>query len=363
MDTMYVNTYRNPTGDYDPESPRPNGVTGEFGPSSVVPGGSQGQPPGGGGFGGRVFVPPPPPSAGGLVEGGGMVDGARRTSSATLVPPPPVNVGRGGMAEPRPLWPPSKIPSLGGLPPRTFSSGSGHAASEDTEFTRGARGVDTIGSGAAAGGEMRLGLQGNQFGGNDATRHVPPSVDETQHVPPSVYSGAGDSEMSQQPLSFREGMSIQHGEDAGIRKPPPAIAKESPLKALYAKGVDSDSTSRRKIDLHMQMDAAASVSAPAFGQMPEQPSGPEAFSEKPSLPSLHAAPSVFQPPQYNDNRQPTWDRPSSGSSKPEAYNPQIPSQPPSESHSGSAVAQHEPKIEYDAPKAGMLYCFTLIAFG
>jgi hypothetical protein len=41
------------------------------------------------------------------------------------------------------------------------------------------------------------------------------------------------------------------------KKPPPAIAKESPLKALYAKGGEKHLDGRRKISLNASLDAAA----------------------------------------------------------------------------------------------------------
>ena len=71
---------------------------------------------------------------------------------------------------------------------------------------------------------------------------------------------------------------------ASKRKPPPAIAKESPLKALYAKGAENYDGNRRKVSLSALMDTVAEAPKDEgfeAGQTNEQPAG-QYQSEYPS---------------------------------------------------------------------------------
>jgi len=53
-----------------------------------------------------------------------------------------------------------------------------------------------------------------------------------------------------------------HLTNSAMKKPPPAIAKESPLKALYARGAENYDGSRRKINLKMTLDSVATDTPP-----------------------------------------------------------------------------------------------------
>lgn len=279
---MLGNAYdRSAAGDYDPESPRPNGVTGTLGPSSVVPGGASSE--GGTHFGSAsrgVFGPPPLPSVNPPAHSAFAPTAGRFVPSA----PPGLPGTTGGSA--MPLWPPSKIPTLGGKPPRTFSGNSqpsqasvSRTTSLHSDFGGPRLSTDDLGavnpSDSSPGAQVLMPEQqyshhhqNAMSGGEEISQAVDQNQGEgdghsamegqfishdnkvfgwQQHVHP---------EHSQMP-SFGQGVDFSGSQGQGKKKPPPAIAKESPLKALYAKGGEKHLDGRRKISLNASLDAAA----------------------------------------------------------------------------------------------------------
>ena len=278
---MLGNSYeRSAAGDYDPESPRPNGVTGTLGPSSVVPGGSSGE--GGSQFGSAsrgVFGPPPLPSI------NPPTNGAFAPTAGRFMPSAPPGLSSATVGSAVPLWPPSKIPTLGGKPPRTFSGHSqqsqasvSRATSLQSDFGGARLSSDEFGavkpSDLAPGTHAFMPQQYSHVdqAANPGREQVVHDTNEkgTEDEGRAVMEGQFSSHENevygwQQPDGPEHSQMPSFGQDADFlgmqgqdkKRPPPAIAKESPLKAVYAKGGEKHLEGRRKISLNASLDAAA----------------------------------------------------------------------------------------------------------
>lgn len=239
-------------GDYvDPESPRPDGF---FGP----------RPPGGGagnagerrseeqlrGFGG-AYAPPPPPAPrmnlpGGFGLGTGQLHGSRGHSSG-LVPPPvfPSAVPLQNLTKP-------PLDSRRPLIPR--ESNSDAQRSMDM-----APNAHVPGPTPAEGLAQPTATQGDGWG---MMHTMPPPAEDINH---SQYSHEDLSHHSNRNTSFEGDYHVSESSKSiepmehhdAQRKPPPAIAKESPMKSLYAKGAENYDGNRRKVSLSSFLDAVA----------------------------------------------------------------------------------------------------------
>ena len=106
LDMLGNDLYQNlAVGDYDPESPRPDSMTGTTGPSSVVPGAGESH--------GMDFGAPPPPPPPPMMGLPGQFMGRQGISK---IPGPGSGGSTGGGVAP-PMWPPSKLPTMMGKPP------------------------------------------------------------------------------------------------------------------------------------------------------------------------------------------------------------------------------------------------------
>ena len=277
---MLGNSYeRSAAGDFDPESPRPNGVTGTLGPSSVVPGGASGE--GGPQFGSAsrgVFGPPPLPSV------NPPTNSAFAPTSGRFMPSAPPGLPTATVGSAVPLWPPSKIPTLSGKPPRTFS---GHSQQSQATVSRTTSlqsdfGVPRLSNddfGAVKPNDFAPGAHGlmpqqyshqDQGDMNSGGEQISHDISETRtedegRVMAGQFSSHENQVYGWQQQHAEHSQMPSFGQDADFsglqgqdkKKPPPAIAKESPLKALYAKGGEKHLDSRRKISLNASLDAAA----------------------------------------------------------------------------------------------------------
>ena len=124
------------------------------------------------------------------------------------------------------------------------------------------------------------------------------------------------------------------------RKPPPAIAKESPLKALYAKGAENYDGNRRKINLTKMMDSMATNKTgeamtgaqqydepyPSSGADKQQVSGQyqESPSDYPSeYPSEYPSAATEQFGGYGDSKHPPDYPQTDYPAEPASYPPSI----------------------------------------
>ncbi len=227
--------------DYDPESPRPTGLFPSEG----------GQQRGFGDFG----VPPPPPPTMNL-PGSSMAFGASR------IPGPPTESGAttGMPGPPPPAWPPSRMP-VTSKPPLGGSSYPVHRTSSIQS-----EGWTNRGSIDQHGGGMDEPLKENTLG-------LPPMMIQREQ-------GLSENSSSRPPLQSSTLLT-----NSGMKKPPPAIAKESPLKALYAKGAENYDGNRRKISLKVALDSVA-TNAPV-AESKDEPSQPISGSYPPSNEHAH----------------------------------------------------------------------------
>ncbi|WPT17729.1 hypothetical protein PSENEW3_00005731 [Picochlorum sp. SENEW3] len=288
--------YQNPAvGDYDPESPRPNSMTGTTGPSSVVPGTGESH--------GMDFGAPPPPPPPPMMGFPGQFMGRQGMSK---IPGPGSASSTGGGVAP-PMWPPSKVPTMMGKPPRAAPS----MQQQDVQVSR----TSSLQSGSwntRSSFDAPPGVPGNVGPpvANVSEVGEPPRFD--QPVSQTVESAQDvfdsqqysnqeqyllheeqhyvheeqqymheeqqyahqehhwDDNNNREMFNVREHHTGYDGQGSHLpgdasqgtshrptKMPPPAIAKESPLRALYAKGTEGYEKHRKKITLNMSLDAVA----------------------------------------------------------------------------------------------------------
>ena len=249
--------------DYDPESPRPSGMSfqnqtghgmnhtgsSSLGPSSVLPGSDAGIR----GFG--APPPPPPPTMslpGSLLggPGGSRIPGPGLSSQGSVAPP---------------MWAPSKVPTLTKPPLASQDHASLVSRTSSIQSDGWRRSLDT--SSASEVPPPPVDLPSSQFG-QPPTSHefqpfqqVPP-VQDSQKMFQSLDGGIGGipetENLSEDVRANSDHLSTwdQQKETIGsTKKPPPAIARESPLKALYAKGAQNYDRSKRKLNLNIALES------------------------------------------------------------------------------------------------------------
>ena len=231
-------------GDYDPESPRPNGVTGTMGPSSVVPAGTSSAS--------ATFVPPPAPPL--------CMPGA--AFGATLAMQRGQGFSPGAEKPVAPLFPPSRIPNLG-KPPRTFSGSYSHesvsrSASIQSDPPGSRVSLDAHGSGGQMAPPVSWGASMAQMPA--PPQNQMPAATVTHPSMESNFSQQGDRSHS----SYQGDLDLSsHSWQPGATptkphgKPPPAVAKESPLRAMYAKGAGGYVGSRSRVSLNASLNSVA----------------------------------------------------------------------------------------------------------
>lgn len=224
--------------EYDPESPRPNGL---------FPGNEQR------GFGELSAPPPPPPPTMNLP--GKSLSG--HVGGGSRIPGPPRDVGTSGVAPP--LWPPTRLP-VTSRPPLASTQTHGLSVSRTSSIQ-------------SEGWTSRVSMEQPRHAGlhtetADSLGFAPPPPMLHQSQQPEAETSKSNEsyEMHNAPnASSYETISTSrqpletasHVTNSAMKKPPPAIAKESPLKALYAKGAENYDGSRRRINLKMTLDSVA----------------------------------------------------------------------------------------------------------
>lgn len=365
--------YQNPAvGDYDPESPRPNSMTGTTGPSSVVPGTGESH--------GMDFGAPPPPPPPPMMGLPGQFMGRQGVSK---IPGPGSASSSGGGVAP-PLWPPSRVPTMMGKPPRaapsmqevsrtsSLQSGSWNMRSSldappgvpgnvgpsmmnqsqvgepprfDQPFS------ETVEASQDVFDSRQYSQQEEQYVHQE--QHV---QQEEQYVHQEQYGEPGDNNSGEifdtrkhyaehnEQGSLLAGDVNQGTSHGSSKKPPPAIAKESPLRALYAKGTEGYEKHRKKINLNMSLDAVAHTNrVPAMAERDNETSSLEVgsmHSHDQGPPRQPNAPPLFPMPHAGSQEALSYQEPAAheparfdGNQGPQAF------QPPSQFMGGESTMQ------------------------
>lgn len=222
--------------EYDPESPRPNGLfpteTGQHR-----------------GFGDVGAPPPPPPPPTMNLPGKSIGFGATR------IPGPPSDANPSGVAPP--LWPPARMPvtSKPPLAVMPHPPAVNRRSSIQNEGWTNRASMDQPRYDGPAVDPM----VDNSVGGYAGMHHERYTQTGTLEESPAMYGNNDTLVPDENPRPPLE--SDLHVTNSAVKKPPPAIAKESPLKAFYAKGAENYDGNRRRINLKMTLDSVA-TSAP-----------------------------------------------------------------------------------------------------
>lgn len=254
-------TYHSSSGnytEYDPESPRPTGL---FPPE-------RGQQRG---FGDLGAPPPPPPPPTMNLPGRSMAFGASR------IPGPPIDAGPPPSGIAPPLWPPSRMPVTSKPPVGSLAVSRTSSVQSEGWTNRGSIDRPTMDQHEA---DVVETVPENDLG-------PPPMMmqHQDQHVQ-ETYNGFSNID-ARPPLEAVT--------NSAMKKPPPAIAKESPLKALYAKGAENYDGSRRRINLKLTLDSVADHGGPKEGGF-QQMAAP--FPHATGYHSVEQRTSIDEPAQH-----------------------------------------------------------------
>ena len=277
--------------DYDPESPRPSGMSFQntgHGSSSLGPSVLPGSDAAIGGFGAPPPPPPPPPTMslpGNFMGGTGVsrIPGPSLSSPGSVAPP---------------MWAPSKVPTLSKPPLASQDHGVHVSRTSSIQSDGWRRSLDT--SSASELPPPPVDLPSSQFA-QPPTSHEfqpfqhPPPPQDSEKMSESHGAGIGGiyetENLSEDVRANNDHVSAwdQQRETVGsTKKPPPAIARESPLKALYAKGAENYDRSKRRLNLNIALDSNHMASRQvAFDPQPLSTAPVEMPSDANSNASVH----------------------------------------------------------------------------